>query len=417
MPALKDIVKDNLKLICTTHCTVGRQNGAPKIETRYGMTLSFDEQAIKLVKQTVDKIRSERSEAKLNFSPNYLEEELFKIVFSCQPLPSGNIDTCLHSEIATLIRRLKTSTPWVFFIPVLNLRFDNFKKIEIGRVSFYDVNLKSVRYLRSKFKTKLGSQLSKKDYQEFMQEKISVIAVVKVKAGEKEMGSNKALAKVEKSLNIIRLFNFTNKFGAQRELSISSGTEGIYWKNLANNDIGSSHRSLSSYPYFPFIITKQHITLMRKKGNLVAFSKLLTSSPPNEVQSKILTSLHWYGLAVKDDLDIDRFVKLVISLESLILNTGDEPKKYLLADRSAFILGTDEKSRKEIANLVANAYSVRSSIVHEGLFEISNEQTFSLIMLLRSLIFKLLKLSVSISSLEEISDKIRDIKFQSPLLI
>jgi hypothetical protein len=304
-----------------------------------------------------------------------------------------------------------------FFIPILNLRIANLKKIVLGNVTFYDVNLNSIKLLRHKHKIRLGFQSSKKYYEELSVEHIAVIAVAKTEAGEKEMASNKAFEEVERSLNILRFFNFKDKFGTQRDLSISSGIEGIYWKNTTNNESGSSSRALSDYPYFPFVITKTDLNSMRKKGNLLCFSKLLTTKNPNKIQSKILTSLHWYGLSVKDDQDVDRFVKLVVSLESLVLDSGDEPKKHLLADRSAFILGRDKKARSEISSFILDAYSIRSDIVHEGLFEVSDEQTYKLLLLLRQLIFKLLKLSLSVISIMEISEKIRDIKFQCPMTI
>jgi len=418
MPSLIDSIKNNLKLICLSHCTSGRVNSAPIIKSLVNSTLSFDAEAVQLLSGTVDKIRAERPQIEQNFSTEYLEEELTKIIFLCQPIPIANIDKSLLSEITKLIKRLQSTVQsWVFFVPITNLKFENLKRITIGAVTFYDLNPNTLKYLRSEFKAIIGNPKLTESYSDFVKQKIGVLAVTKIEAGDTAKASSKALLQVERSLSILRFYNFNNQFGTQRELSVTNNIEDIHWTNLTTNNSGSSLRALSISLFFPFTISRSDISLMRKKGNLSGFNKLLNAAYPTKLESKLLTSLHWYGLAVKDEQDVDRFVKLMVSLESLVLNKNDEPKKYLLADRSAFILGKKKDARNEIFALVANAYSIRGDIVHEGRYEISKEETNRVLFLLRALILKLMKLSNGVSSLEEISQKIKEIKFGSPINI
>jgi hypothetical protein len=158
---------------------------------------------------------------------------------------------------------------------------------------------------------------------------------------------------------------------------------------------------------FPF--DRSQLDFLKKNG-FTNFSKLMAKPDPSELEVKILSSLHWYGLAIKDEQNVDKFVKLVIALESLLLDKDDPSKKILLADRAAFLLGKDLKQRQEIYNSVAKAYSLRGEIVHEGRYELSIKEIIELREILRHLIIKLTRMTNKVSTLKEI-------KFNSKAII
>ena len=154
---------------------------------------------------------------------------------------------------------------------------------------------------------------------------------------------------------------------------------------------------------------------MRKGGWFSKFDRLLKGQPSTKLKLKILRAIHWYGLGVKDKREVDRFIKLMVALESLILGKKDRFKKQLLAERAAFILGKDKDERKEVYQIVDRLYSLRGEIVHEGKDEISETDTLTLIHLVRNLIFALISLPERIQSLEDIDNGIREIEFGSQL--
>jgi uncharacterized protein (UPF0332 family) len=413
MPPLIDTIHSILKDVCLNHSTLGKVNSSPRIVTRANTTISIDEHGVRSLYSIIRALRVERPQIASNFSEEHIENKLIDIVVTCHAVPSATLDSKLRKEIRSLMAKLQnTIGSWVFFVPIINMRFVNFRKFSIGLVDLYGVNLNTVKYLQSKFKAKIGHQSARKTFSELSGRGIAVLAIAKVEAGEIEKAKTKAVSTVETALNVLRLYNFTSKFGTQREFYGAFRNEELYWKNLTTSSSGSSLSALSIPQVYAFNLDKTMLNSMRKH-QLSDFDRLLTKAPPTKLESKLLTSIHWYGLAIKDEQEVDRFVKLIVSLEALLLNKNNEPKKHMLGDRAAFILGKDKDARERVFDLVTKAYSLRGDIVHEGRIDFSKEEIDSLLAVLRGLIFKMARLSKKASGLEEISKKIKEIKFGS----
>jgi len=414
---LVDVIKGNLKEIITKHCSPGFSRSAAWAGVHAGYALSMDDEAIRLLSETVRGIMKLRPSIKERFAEKYIEDRLIDIVFSCHAVPPVTLDTNLLKDTKKLIRKLqRTTETWIFLVPVVNLRMTGIKKMSIGEVDFYDLNLKTFKHLESKFSMKLGHQKLLNERQSgLVQNNINVLAVAKAIAGETQKAQNIALFKVESSLNILRLFDFRRHIGIQSEFFTAFGREDIYYQNLRTKAVGSSHGGPPPARYFPFVVDKTKLDLMRKKGKLSEFDKLLRGQLSTKLAKKIAMSIHWYGLAVKDKKEVDRFVKLIVALESLLLGKKDRLKKQSLKDRVAFILGKDKTTRKDMYELVDQMYSIRGEIVHEGKHDISEEDTSALIALVRTLIFVMMPISARLQSLEAIDERIRKIKFGSHL--
>ena len=414
---LVDVIKGNLKEIITKHCSPGFSRSAAWTGVHAGIAISMDDEAIRLLSETVRSIMKLRPIIKERFAEKYVEDRLIDIIFSCHAVPPLTLDTKLLKGTKKLIRRLqRTTETWIFLVPVVNLRLTGIKKITIGEVDFYDLNLKTFKYLESKFNIKLGHQkLLNERRSGLVKNNIRVLAVAKATAGETQKARSIALFKVESSLNILRLFDFTRYIGIQREFFTAFGPEDIYYQNLRTKAVGSSHGGPPPARFFPYLVDRTKLNLMRKKGKLKEFNKLLQGLVSTRLAKKIAMSIHWYGLAVKDKKEVDRFVKLIVALESLLLGRKDRLKKQSLADRVAFILGRDRKTRKDMHELVDQMYSIRSEIVHEGKHDISEEDTLTLIALVRTLIFEMITISARMQSLKDIDKRIREIKFGSQI--
>jgi len=414
---LLDIVKENLKKIITNHCTPGESKSAPWSGMRMGRTISLDDKAMQLLSETVRNIMKWRPVIKEKFTEDYLKDRMIDIIFSCHVFPPSTLDTKVLKETQKLLRRLRRTTEsWVFLIPIVNLKMIGLKKISIGEVDFYDLNPKTFKYLESKFGTRVGYQkLLTERHSELIKHSINALAVAKAAAGEIQKAKNISLFKVESSLNILRLYNFMSDIGIQREFPTTLGREDIYFRNLRTKTCGSTHGGPPPSSFFPFLIDKQKLDLMRKRFQLSTFNKLLRRTWSTKLAQKISMAIHWYGLGIKDKHEVDRFVKLIIALESLLLRQKDRLKKQFLADRAAFILGRDKKAREEIYKLVSELYTIRSEIVHEGKHDISEEDILKLIALVRTLIFAMMKISLRLQSLEDVDKRIEEIKFGSQI--
>jgi len=377
----------------------------------------MDDEAIRLLSETVRSIMKLRPVIKQKFAEKYVEDGLIDIIFSCHAVSPLALNTRLLKDTRKLIRKLQRITEtWIFIVPVVNLRLTGIKKMSIGEVDFYDLNSKTFKYLESKFNVRLGyKKLMNERLSELVKNNINVLAIAKATAGETQKARSIALFKVESSLNILRLYDFTRYIGIQREFFTAFGREDIYHQNLRTKATGASHGGPPPARFFPYSVDKTELNLMRKKGRLSEFNKLLRGQLSTRLAKKIAMSIHWYGLAVKDKMEVDRFVKLIVALEALLLKGEDRLKKQSLADRVAFILGKDKKTRKDMYELVDQMYSIRSEIVHEGKHDVSEEDTATLIALVRTLIFAMMPLSARLQSLKAIDERIMKIKFSSHL--
>jgi len=414
---LVNIIKENLKEIITKHCKPDMSKTASWVGTHMGRTISMDDEAMRVLSETIHNVMKHRPIARERFTDKYIEDRLIDIIFSCQIVSPSTLDTELLKETKKLLRKLKrTIESWIFLVPVVNLKLIGIKKMSIGEVDFYDPNLQTLKYLESKFKMKLGHKRRLTERRSaLIENNINVLAVTKASAGETQKAQNIALFKVESSLNILRLYDYTRDIGIQREFFTAFGREDIYHWNPRTKTRGSSHGGPPPARFFPYLVDRSTLNLMRKKGKLSKFNKLLWGALSTELTKKIVMSIHWYGLGVKDKKEVDRFVKLVVALESLLLGKKDRLKKQSLADRVAFILGRDKKTREDMYELVDRMYSIRGDIVHEGKYDVSEEDTLTLIALVRTLIFAMIDISTRLQSLKDIDQRIREIKFGSQM--
>ena len=411
---LGEIIKGNLRRIIINHCMKGRSRSAALVTERSGKIISLDDEAMRLLSETTREIMKTRPKIKKNFVSGFVQDRLIDIVLSCHATPRPTLETKLQQETRRLLRQLRrTVEPWVFLIPVVNLKMIGLKKLSIGEVDFYDLNPKTFKYLESKFGIKIGHKKPLAQRRSaLIGNNIHVMSVTKVTAGETQKAKDLALHKVDSSLNVLRLYNYVNDVGLQRGFPASFSRETTYFKNLKTRTIGLSHGGLPPPSFFPFSLDKASLDQVRK-AQFLNFSKLLRGTWSTKLAGKLTMAIHWYGLGVKDKYGVDKFIKFTVALESLLLRDDDRMKKQRLAERAAFILGKDKDSRKRIFEHVEELYALRGDIVHEGRHDISEEDTLRLLELIRTLIFAMMKISLRMNSLKDIDERIEEIKFGS----
>lgn len=105
----------------------------------------------------------------------------------------------------------------------------------------------------------------------------------------------------------------------------------------------------------------------------------LLSKDKNEVEEGLLTAIQWAGKALVNEKREMAFLMFAISLDSLLI-----PEEYTnsigkkMGKRISNLIGMNEKRKSEIINEWAKLYSVRSRIVHEGCFEVTDKDLQSI---------------------------------------
>jgi len=116
----------------------------------------------------------------------------------------------------------------------------------------------------------------------------------------------------------------------------------------------------------------KHILSKLEQPQLELINKLIlkAESSRSKMERKLFDGIHWLAEAAKPDTNRAKFAKISIALEALI---GGEPRdEYLqvrgitamLAERAAFIVGTNKDDRLAVDKDIRIHYSKRSSVMH-----------------------------------------------------
>jgi hypothetical protein len=159
----------------------------------------------------------------------------------------------------------------------------------------------------------------------------------------------------------------------------------------------------------PFVIDEHFIDSMKKCGFDI-IDALFAKEEYNELESRILTAIYWYGKAVDVQLsrnlsdrkskdrskdfdkmkEADRLLKLVIALESLLIFNKNEPPTNNVIGRTATLLAKNKEGYREIKGIMDKIYEFRSEIVHHGKISFSLSELYQLQFITRDVILVLL---------------------------
>ena len=99
----------------------------------------------------------------------------------------------------------------------------------------------------------------------------------------------------------------------------------------------------------------------------------LSRATKTEAGKLLLTAARWVGRANVDANRERSFLLYMIALESALLPKIKVGLGYRLACRVAALLGRTKKKRQAIFKEIDDAYDVRSQIVHDGVYEVTEK--------------------------------------------
>jgi hypothetical protein len=93
----------------------------------------------------------------------------------------------------------------------------------------------------------------------------------------------------------------------------------------------------------------------------------------NDLEERIVSALQWAGRATVESRKDTAFLLYAISLESLILLDNErEELTYRLRTRVAHLLSQGVENRMKLAKKIGDLYAVRSKIVHQGSYQVTD---------------------------------------------
>jgi hypothetical protein len=120
-------------------------------------------------------------------------------------------------------------------------------------------------------------------------------------------------------------------------------------------------------------------------------STLIRSVRPKTAGEVLLTASRWAGRASVEPRREQSFLLFAIALEAVVLPEIQQEVTYRLSLRVAGLLGKTRKQREEVKESVKRLYEIRSKIVHDGSYEVTDDELGRLRELTKIAILRLLQ--------------------------
>ena len=158
-----------------------------------------------------------------------------------------------------------------------------------------------------------------------------------------------------------------------------------------------------------------------EKVGFYRINEILAKDDRSKIEERILASVQWAGRAAVElqQRPEEAFLHYAIALETIILgNQQNVELTYRLSMRTALLAGGTPEKRAKIKKEVKDLYSIRSKIVHSGLYEVTDADVGKIRSLAIICIMRVLneKPFISMIKEQEIDDWFEQAMLSGPLL-
>jgi hypothetical protein len=367
----------------------------------------FWQDGLNLIQVSVDDILDIRFK---NLGPLYLyttEKFVFEFLIKKLPEIKENPDNNKFNLISQTIQEFfKTLKVYTYFC---YLKVGNFKTSKLYDFNSFKIFPNNNEYLERMLEV---PDVPKKLLMDHFKKEANLyqsILELKILAVDGEYAKNKSIHDVKDIFNVLRIFGAKGifyegdqDFQSQYVSIINNDTKAVArFEEIVNSSKLGPPFNLDEFDSKNPLLTKKLAIIFDKK-NSSTFHK------------KILYSLIWLGESVNEPNFSHQLLKMIISMESLLLDSKDRgTKSHLLEERAAFLLGKNYETRSMIAETIKGAYQFRNDIVHNG------EKTpvpFRLIKLLLSFNYQLIMKFLTTdkyTNIEEVKKEVRNRKYKS----
>lgn len=402
-----------------------------------GVFVELDDSDFKEKQMALDEIFKD-TRIKEYFPREYVEEKIQSIISRSFNIPLEKREKFFTDEIYKFYEDLKKNIKeWVILVPIDNLKIkENFS---IGDVIFFPSDNHNFEKIANDLVThilKNNPHYTDDEKKVILNQQLDIIrksangftitlAEVKIK-GIKEIAQKEAMQKVRIALHIARLYNLPSEHESTMQFGICGEVirYNIRYTIRYDSDLTTvAPVSETTGFMFPFEFTDKRLEFMKNNG-YEDLKNIFLSKKPTDFEKRLLTTIYWYGEALKTETFYEsktalegnsdykhleyfnlnqKFLKLMIALESILLFDENEPITNNVAERVAFILESKFDGRKSIKSIIQRLYKLRSGIVHHGKSNLSKDDVNLLSWIVQKTIFNLIKL-IKIVPLEEKED-------------
>lgn len=204
----------------------------------------------------------------------------------------------------------------------------------------------------------------------------SICGVIEVEAKDYESAEKIAIAQLRHTLDILNFFSDITPFNPKAWVYLPSDLESYLSCGFILGGDNESNIHFPNRRIGPLGELSLARVIESDAKSTLGFEylvKLLGKNNCNKLEKALITAIHWAGRAVLAKRREESFLLYAIALESIIL--ADSPNSelnYRLKIRIAHLLGSDLEKRQEIFDRVNRLYKLRSKLVHDGKYEITD---------------------------------------------
>lgn len=421
----KNKIIGKLKSICFKTKKISPQdfqNKYLKIWTRDRISVFLEKDEALIFNEIVKEIFSDPVLYQ-NFSVADIEKKLQEIISKVLKEQVNKREEKIKNEIDIFLQSLNSKIKeWVFIFPIENLNLP-IRQLKLNDIIFYRfTNYRANKYLKI-IRNNLDQNPYYQNNRQFIDQFVNQIkaynvsplidkicAEIKTK-GTLDGARQRALRKLDFILSFIKLFtpvgdsSAKSYFGLLGEIIPPNRRSILSYKS----DKTEFHPRIERTGYlYPYEIDKEKTKTMRQYG-LRTLLNIEKKNNRTDLETRILNSILWYSKAfdipifrkpegtklqsndsfVSEETEYfslgDKFLKLIVALESLLI-FGRENKRDNISRRSSYIITDSHENRVEIQKYLKKTYDIRSRIVHEGGYVVSQAETLKLMLYVQHVI-------------------------------
>jgi hypothetical protein len=365
-----------------------------------------------------------------------LQQQLSSLVFEVWSATQAPADrqALLDQKLSRFVSSLRLRIgSWRVVVPLQNLAIPNRRKIRIGKVDFFlfskNRGKRTLEQIRASLKRNPNYANDDKFIANYLgrMEKDVVGDLVGNTCAETEVygrvdnACEEALPKIEEAIAAVKFFHYLNDdfygryFGiVGRVISQVRRVMLVYPKVATSVGFESAWVGARS----KYEIDADRLKFMQKFG-FSELNQILAKDNRTHVQERTISAILWFAKAVdvvlSDSVKVkpdpifdlgrragrkpqaemmgpyDRLVKLMVSLETLLLVDENEPIAANLSERVAMLVVRGYQERKAHVQFVKDMYRKRSGIIHHGGKDITENELKQLTFLTQQVIVAFLK--------------------------
>jgi hypothetical protein len=203
-----------------------------------------------------------------------------------------------------------------------------------------------------------------------------ICSIVTVEAKDYEAAQVLAIKRLRRVLDILNFFSILVPYNPNAWTYLPGDLEPYFFETITINEDDGTSYYISGKRIGPLQELEISRIIESSEKDDIGFDhiiNLLKKKSLNKFEQALITAIQWAGRAVVANRREEAFLLYAIALESIILvDNPNTELSYRLRIRISHLITSNPKNRNEVVNAVKELYNLRSKLVHDGKYEITD---------------------------------------------